>query len=186
MSKQAVAGQNDWRFLYLSSLSLAEGAEAEKGVFRGPAGEIPHTTGRVPPAGAGGRRTMRNSAVVIEKGKSWRTKHAYSPWRPSGTPLPQNREGGHLLCRCPPFGTPDQTLTGGLPLRSLACPMPYGTDIIYGDSSFVIHFEVQGFCGAICTKCRVLPHFLRRPISKLLAGIALPTTSFHHALSPCH
>ena len=117
MSKQAVAGQNDWRFLYLSSLSLAEGAEAEKGVFRGPAGEIPHTTGRVPPAGAGGRRTMRNSAVVIEKGKSWRTKHAYSPWRPSGTPLPQNREGGHLLCRCPPFGTPDQTLTGGLPLR---------------------------------------------------------------------
>ena len=67
--RQAVAGQNDWRFLYLSSLSLAEGAEAEKGVFRGPAGEIPHTTGRVPPAGAGGRRTMRNSAVVIEKGR---------------------------------------------------------------------------------------------------------------------
>ena len=52
--------------------------------------------------------------------KSWRTKHAYFPWRPSGTPLPQNREEGHLLCRCPPFGTPDQTLTGGLPLRSTA------------------------------------------------------------------
>ena len=84
------------------------------------------------------------------------------------------------------FGMPDQTLTGDLPVRSLACPMPYGTDIIYGDSSFVIYFEVQGFCGAICTKCRVLPRFLRRPISKLLAGIALPTTSFHHTLSPCH
>ena len=38
--RQAVAGQNDWRFLYLSSLSLAEGAEAEEGVFRGLAGEI--------------------------------------------------------------------------------------------------------------------------------------------------
>ena len=58
--------------------------------------------------------------------------------------------------------------------------------IIYGDSSFVIYFEVQGFCGAICTKCRVLPHFLRRPISKLLAGIILPTTSFHHTLSLFH
>ena len=69
---------------------------------------------------------------------------------------------------------------------SMACPMPYETDIICGDSSFVICFEVQGFCSVICTKCRVLPHFLKRPISKLLAGIALPTTSFHHTLSPCH
>ena len=75
-------------------------------------------------------------------------------------------------------GVLGQIRTAGPSLRSLACPMPYGTDIIYGDSSFVIYFEVQGFCGAICTKCRVLPRFLRRPISKLLAGIALPTTSF--------
>ena len=83
------------------------------------------------------------------------------------------------------FGTPEGIRTPDTRLRSMVCPMPYGTDIIYGDSSFVIYFEVQGFCGAICTKCRVLPHFLRRPISKLLAGIALPTTSFHHALPPC-
>ena len=99
----------------------------------------------------------------------------------SKTPLQAIRDG---LKRC--FWHPLGESNPQLALRSLACPMPYGTDIIYGDSSFVIHFEVQGFCGAICTKCRVLPHFLRRPISKLLAGIALPTTSFHHALSPCH
>ena len=31
-----------------------------------------------------------------------------------------SKHKGHLLCRCPLHGTPDQTLTGGLPLRSLA------------------------------------------------------------------
>ena len=28
-----------------------------------------------------------------------------------------SKHKGHLLCRCPLHGTPDQTLTGGLPLR---------------------------------------------------------------------
>ena len=130
---------------------------------------------------------MRNSVLWQRGKKIWRPKCAYFVWHPSGALLTRSREReGVCITDALPFGTPDQTLTGDLPLRSLACPMPYGTDIIYGDSSFVIYFEVQGFCGAICTKCRVLPHFLRRPISKLLAGIALPTTSFHHTLSPCH
>ena len=31
----------------------------------------------------------------------------------------RSKHKGHLLCRCPLHGTPDQTLTGGLPLRSL-------------------------------------------------------------------
>lgn len=30
----------------------------------------------------------------------------------------RSKHKGHLLCRCPLHGTPDQTLTGGLPLRS--------------------------------------------------------------------
>ena len=32
----------------------------------------------------------------------------------------RSKHKGHLLCRCPLHGTPDQALTGGLPLRSLA------------------------------------------------------------------
>ena len=30
----------------------------------------------------------------------------------------RSKHKGHLLCRCPLHGTPDQTLTGDLPLRS--------------------------------------------------------------------
>lgn len=32
----------------------------------------------------------------------------------------RSKHKGHLLCRCPLHGTPDQTLTGDLPLRSTA------------------------------------------------------------------
>ena len=111
MLRQAVTGQNDWRFLYLPSLSLAEGEEAEESVFLGPAGEIPPAVFLRPVAGKAYHEKLR----FCNRGgkKIWRTKYAYSPWRPSGALLPQNREGGYLLCRCPPFGTPDQTLTGG-------------------------------------------------------------------------
>ena len=35
----------------------------------------------------------------------------------------RSKHKGHLLCRCPLHGTPDQTLTGGLPLRSEVEPM---------------------------------------------------------------
>ena len=56
--------------------------------------------------------------------------------------------------------------------------MLYGADIIYGDSSLVIYFEVQGFVMQFAQNARVLPHFSRRLISKLLAGIALPQPLF--------
>lgn len=110
--RQAVAGQNDWRFLYLSSRKERKRRKVCSAVLRGRY-HRPCSSGRC--RGKAYHEKFRR--CDREGKKSWRTKHAYFPWRPSGTPLPQNREGGHLLCRCPPFGTPDQTLTGGLPLR---------------------------------------------------------------------
>ena len=112
--RQAVAGQNDWRFLYLSSRKERKRRKVCSAVLRGRY-HRPCSSGRC--RGKAYHEKFRR--CDREGKKSWRTKHAYFPWRPSGTPLPQNREGGHLLCRCPPFGTPDQTLTGGLPLRSM-------------------------------------------------------------------
>ena len=61
---------------------------------------------------------MRNSVLWQRGKKIWRPKCAYFVWHPSGALLPQSREReGDCITDALPFGTPDQTLTGDLPLR---------------------------------------------------------------------
>ena len=50
----------------------------------------------------------------------------------------RSKHKGHLLCRCPLHGTPDQTLTGGLPLRSLASQFCVLLCFLYSFFSFHI------------------------------------------------
>ena len=64
---------------------------------------------------------MRNSVLWQRGKKIWRPKCAYFVWHQSGALLPRSREReGVCITDALPFGTPDQTLTGDLPLRSLA------------------------------------------------------------------
>ena len=64
---------------------------------------------------------MRNSVLWQRGKKIWRPKCAYFVWHPSGALLTRSREReGVCITDALPFGTPDQTLTGDLPLRSLA------------------------------------------------------------------
>lgn len=61
---------------------------------------------------------MRNSVLWQRGKKIWRPKCAYFVWHPSGALLTRSREReGVCITDALPFGTPDQTLTGDLPLR---------------------------------------------------------------------
>ena len=54
----------------------------------------------------------------------------------------RSKHKGHLLCRCPLHGTPDQTLTGDLPLRSLASQFCVLLCFLY--SFFSFHIMLYG------------------------------------------
>ena len=54
----------------------------------------------------------------------------------------RSKHKGHLLCRCPLHGTPDQTLTGDLPLRSMVFPFCVLLYFLY--SFFSFHIMLYG------------------------------------------
>ena len=63
-------------------------------------------------------------------------------------------------------GTPGETRTHYIPLRSMAYRISYEPDITSNTLSVVLDF-----CGAICTKCRSLTLKSGRQISRKLARI---------------
>lgn len=82
---------------------------------------------------------MRNSVLWQRGKKIWRPKCAYFVWHPSGALLTRSREReGVCITDALPFGTPDQTLTGDLPLRS--SPQ-------FANRFVTKHKETQAFAG---------------------------------------
>ena len=66
-------------------------------------------------------------------------------------------------------GTPGETRTHYIPLRSMAYRISYEPDITSNTFSFDQLSVVLDFCGAICTKCRSLTLKSGRQISRKLA-----------------